>query len=452
MKTNIIIFMLICLLALSSCNAKTPPVDTEPGITTTASTTAAESTAPTTTVIEKRTPTTNDELFEYIISKWKQNKAAELYEYAAPELSELLCEEDFVYLFDSISDIGGALNTVSDKLSSTSDGTTTYTALLNFDNITAELSIDLKDLKICSFTRNVHFKDTFELERDDGIVEKYFVLENDGYKLNAVYTYVNDAKAHPAALLIAGSGPSDYNSTVGLLTPFEDIAIGLARNGINSLRVDKRTFNYSSETGADIRIEQEYLYDCTAAIDFLKNQNISELYLLGHSLGAQIAAELAVGNSAIHGLILFNSSPRHLADIACDQYSLIDPANKSAYRTYADAAKSVSEDTIRGYYYYSAGDAYWASYNRIDTVKNITDVNANILIINSTFDNQIFDTDIELWKSNFADNPNITVRIFDDISHFGYKIDTADPSAVYKRVAFPDELIKEFSDFIKGTQ
>jgi len=65
-----------------------------------------------------------------------------------------------------------------------------------------------------------------------------------------VYTYVNDAKAHPAVLLIAGSGPSDYNSTVGILTPFEDIAISLARNGINSLRVDKRTFNYSSETGA----------------------------------------------------------------------------------------------------------------------------------------------------------------------------------------------------------
>ncbi len=445
MKINIIILIIVCLLTLSACDAEIPPTDTESDITT-----AAESTAPTTTVIEKRTPTTNDELFEYIISKWKQNKAAELYEYAAPELLELLREEDFVYLFDSVSEIGGALNTVSDKHSSTSDGITTYTVLLDFDNITAELTIALKDLKICSFMRNVHFKDTFELERDDGIVEKYFVLENDGYKLNAVYTYVNDAKAHPAVLLIAGSGPSDYNSTVGLLTPFEDIAIGLARNGINSLRVDKRTFNYSSETGADIRIEQEYLYDCTAAIDFLKNQNISELYLLGHSLGGQIAAELAANDADIDGLILFNSSPRHLADIACDQYSLIDPANKSAYRTYADAAKSVSEDTVRGYYYYSAGDAYWASYNRIDTVKNITHVNANILIINSTFDNQLFDADIELWKSSFSDSQKVTLRVLDGISHFGYKIDTADLSSLYKRGAFPDELIAEFSSFMNA--
>ena len=93
MKTNIIIFMLICLLALSSCNTETPPADTEPGITTT----AAESTTPATTVIEARTPTTNDELFEYIMLKWKQSQAAELYEYANSELSTLLNEADFAY-------------------------------------------------------------------------------------------------------------------------------------------------------------------------------------------------------------------------------------------------------------------------------------------------------------------------------------------------------------------
>ena len=446
MKINIIILALICLLALSSCNADTPPTETEPSITTT----AAESTSPTTTVVEEHTPATNDELFEYVISKWKQNKAAELYEYAAPELSVLLREADFVYLFDSVSNIGGTLNAVSDKRVSASDGITSYTAVLEFDNITTELSIALKDLQICSFTRNVHFKNTFELDHGNGIIEKYFVFENDGYKLNAVYTYVNDGQAHPAALLISGSGPSDYNSTVGLLTPFEDIAIGLARNGINSLRVDKRTFNYSSETGDDIVIEQEYLDDYTADIDFLKSQNISGLYLLGHSLGGQIAAELAANRTDIDGLILFNSSLRHLADIACDQYSVIDPANKSTYKAYADAAKSASEDNIKGYYYYGAGDAYWASYNRIDTVKNITDVNTNLLIITSTFDNQLFDEDIDLWKSHFSGDPKVTLRVLDGISHFGYKIDTADLSALYKRSTFPDELISDFSSFINA--
>ena len=106
------------------------------------------------------------------------------------------------------------------------------------------------------------------------IEEKHFVLESDGYKLNAVYTYIDDGKSHPAVMLIAGSGPSDYDEAIGALKPFKDIANGLAKKGINSLRVDKRTFNYAADFDIKCGIEEEYLNDCTAAIEYLKSQNI----------------------------------------------------------------------------------------------------------------------------------------------------------------------------------
>ncbi len=156
------------------------------------------------------------------------------------------------------------------------------------------------------------------------IEEKHFVLESNGYKLNAVYTYIDDGNAHPAVLLIAGSGPSDYDETLGTLKPFKDIANGLAKEGINSLRVDKRTFSYAANFDIKCGIEEEYLDDCNTAIEYLKSQNISGLYLLGHSLGGQITTELAASIEGIDGMILFNSSARHLADIACDQYSVLD--------------------------------------------------------------------------------------------------------------------------------
>ena len=109
------------------------------------------------------------------------------------------------------------------------------------------------------------------------IEEKHFVLESKGYKLKAVYTYISDGKSHPAVLLIAGSGPSDYDETLGTLKPFKDIANGLAKAGINSLRVDKRTFNYAADFDIKCGIEEEYLEDCNAAIEYLKLQNISGL-------------------------------------------------------------------------------------------------------------------------------------------------------------------------------
>lgn len=444
MKHKIIgIWLLICILVFSGCNVKTPPSDT------TSKTTDITTNETTASTVETK-PTTNDELFEYIISKWAQNKAEDLYEYADSELRSLLNKEDFVYMFNSVAKIGGTLNNITEKQSTTKDEIVTYTANLDFEDITAEISVSLKDLKICSFVRNVHFKNTFEINHDNNIVEKHFVLENDGYKLNAVYTYINDGQLHPAVLLIAGSGPSDYNETIGLLTPFEDIALGFAQNGINSLRVDKRT-KYASDFDTKSGIEQEYIDDCNATIDFLKEQNISDLYLLGHSLGGQIATELAAKNGDIDGIILFNSSARHLAEIVCDQYTVSDPLNKSSYIAYTEAAKATTKTTAQGYYYYNASDYYWASYNQIDMAKNITDANIKTLIINSEFDNQTFEADIAKWETLFKDDKNVSICIFDDISHFGYKIDTADPTTIYKRTEFPNEIIDAFSDFIKGT-
>ncbi len=325
-----------------------------------------------------------------------------------------------------------------------SDGIDTYSAKLDFDNITVDVSISFKNLKISAFIRNVHFKNEFEMRHDDDIVERYFVLENDGYKLNAVYTYVNDGESHPAVLLIAGSGPSDYNETLGILTPFEDIALGLAENGICSLRLDKRTLNHASEFNVQAGIQEEYLSDCNAAIDYLRAQNISELYLLGHSLGGQIAAELAAENSNIDGMILFNSSARHLADIMCAQYSAIYPVNKATYIGYADAAKGATESSARGYYYYGVSDYYWASYNQIDTMNNILDANIKTLIINSTNDNQIFDEDINMWSTLSDAVENVSISVYSDISHFGYRVDTF----MYKKMDFPPELILEFKEFI----
>ncbi len=437
----IIYLVILGLLLFSACS------DTEQAPETSAIVIESETADETTAEQQLFEPETQDELFDYVIEKWRRGEAQDLYEYADSEIKTLLTAEDFACLFDSVSEISGDLQEITEIKSSKEDGIVTYTAVLNFDNLDSDIALSFKGMELCAFYRNVYFKGTFEIDRGD-YSERYFILENDGCQLNAVYTCVDDGKVHPSVLLIPGSGPSDYNATVGILTPFEDIARGLAENGINSLRIDKRTLNYADEFGQEGGIDEEYMSDCQAAINYLKKQNISDLYLLGHSLGGQIATELAVTDREIDGLILFNSSARHLADIACDQYILLDPNNKGAYIEFADAAKRVSAETAKGYYYYSASDYYWASYNQIDTLQNINDRDIKTLIINSTYDSQSFEADIELWRSSFSGDENITLQVFDDISHFGYKIDTSDQSTLYRQTVFSIEIINAFVEFI----
>lgn len=434
-------------LALFSCSTN-PPIQ---GNITEAAVTESHSETDTQPPDDLK-PTSDEELIEYMILKWQQNRVADLYDYADEVLTSLMERDNFAYIFESISATGGELNECVNKTATVSEQTVTYRLTLDFDNISAEVSVSIKSMKICAVTKSIDFKNEFEIDRGNGITERYFVLENDACRLNAVYTYVNDGNAHPAVLLIGGSGPCDYNETIGILTPFEDIAMGLAQNEINFLRIDKRTLGYASDFTERSGIAEEYLSDCNAAIGYLKAQNNNGIYLFGHSLGGQIATELAAENSGIDGLIIFNGSARQLADIACDQYIRLDPHNASAYRAYADAAKAVNPETAKGLYYYSASDYYWATYNSIDTAKNIADAEIGTLIINSRNDKQSFNADIELWQTLFGDTDNISIRVYDDISHFGYRIDTSDISSLYRLSDFPSDLISVFSDFIKGKQ
>ena len=396
-------------------------------------------------------PTSDDELFEYIILKWKRNETADLYYCADEEIVSVMGRGDFAYMFESISKTGGALRGYSNKVANAMGQAVTYHAMLDFDNIYADISLSIRNMKILSFSRIIRFKNEFEIDRGNGIAEKYFILENDGFMLNAVYTYVKDGNARPAALLIAGSGPCDYNETAGLLTPFEDIALGLAENGICSLRVDKRTLGYVSDFGLKSGITEEYFSDCRAAIDYLRERESKGICLIGHSLGGQIAAALAAESSGISGLIIFNSSARHIADIMCEQCSTLEPQNKSSYIEYANAAKTVDLKSASGLYYYGASDYYWASYNGIDTAKNITDAKVKTLIVNSRSDKQIFHADIGLWQALFGNTDNVSIHICDNISHQGYKID-ADAPSLYHRSDFFGEILSLFSDFIKERQ
>ena len=115
--------------------------------------------------------------------------------------------------------------------------------------------------------------------------------------------------------------------------------------------------------------------------------------------------------------------------------SAMNAEEKEIARICTDAILSGDTDTL---------------YNQIDVAKNISNANIKTLIINSKFDKQSFDEDLNLWPTLFSDSANVSICVYDDISHLGYKIDTTDSSSIYTRVDFPSEIISAFTDFIKG--
>ncbi len=106
---------------------------------------------------------------------------------------------------------------------------------------------------------------------------------------------IPDAGSDVAALIIAGSGPTDRdgNSGLGLTTNcYLQLAEELEAQGIASLRYDKRAI--AASVMQDLtKIEEltldDYVGDAVVLADWLRDEGFSKVILVGHSEGALIA-------------------------------------------------------------------------------------------------------------------------------------------------------------------
>lgn len=128
----------------------------------------------------------------------------------------------------------------------------------------------------------------------------------------------------PVALLVAGSGPTDRNGNNpmgGRNDSLKKLAELLARNGIASLRFDKRGIAASHDAGPDERqlSLDGYVDDAVAwARQLRADPRFSRLILIGHSEGALIAS-LAAPRTEAAALVVIAGSGRPFDQLLVEQ-------------------------------------------------------------------------------------------------------------------------------------
>lgn len=141
-------------------------------------------------------------------------------------------------------------------------------------------------------------------------------------------TLLRPANAMTAALIIAGSGPTDRdgNHAAGKTDAYRMLADGLAKAGIASLRYDKRGLPASrlDAKGAEVKEEQltiqTYADDAVGLADWLKSQGFKRVVLVGHSEGALVA--LMVANTAKPDrIVLLNPAGYPLGQVLRKQFA-----------------------------------------------------------------------------------------------------------------------------------
>lgn len=137
----------------------------------------------------------------------------------------------------------------------------------------------------------------------------------------------------PAALILAGSGPTDRNGDSALLAgdigTLRHIADVLEENGFASLRYDKLGSGqtalgpYEVDDIADLGFNT-FVDAASAGLDFLGAQDAvdaSKIVVIGHSDGALVAMALATGDDKprVHGLGLLEPLSIRLLDLLTTQ-------------------------------------------------------------------------------------------------------------------------------------
>ena len=257
--------------------------------------------------------------------------------------------------------------------------------------------------------------------------------------LNGLMTLPPDlSKPVPAVVMVHGSGASNMDEKVLKLTPFKDLAEGLARCGVASLRYDKRTFVHARRMirNKHLTVKEETIEDALLAVQMLKRDpriDHDRVYILGHSMGAMLAPRIDAEGADVKGLIMMAGTPYRLEEIVLRQLrqasrggSIMKKIIGLEYRFYKkrfrglyqmsdeEAKKKKFAGNLSLYYFKEMGQKTAADY--------LLASNKPVLILQGGKDFQVLaKRDYRKFKKLLAGRENTQYKLYPELNHIFVK-------------------------------
>jgi dienelactone hydrolase len=241
------------------------------------------------------------------------------------------------------------------------------------------------------------------------------------YKLPGTLTIPKGKGPFPAVVLIEGSGPNDRDETVGANHPFADIAQGLSSRGIVVLRYDKRTYAYPQLDPQKTTVDEEVIRDGVAAVGLLRARRDVEqdrIVLVGHSLGAMLAPEIAKQAWPIAGIVMLAPSGRKLEQAIVQQARFSAQTAPGQLPVVERQADDISAHKMPPtQMFFGAPASYYYNLDARDELAIARSLNLPILILHGSRDYQVLDKDIGDWQNGLKGDPKVRVDTFPGLNH-----------------------------------
>lgn len=238
-----------------------------------------------------------------------------------------------------------------------------------------------------------------------GIVVRPTSVPSPWGPLPATLTLPRGTGPFPAVVLVSGAGSQDEDASVGPSKPFVDLADGLAKQGIATLRYEKRTRSYPVRAGLDhdFTVDDDVTDDALAALSrLMSDRHIDRrrVFLLGHSLGAMMAPRIALRAHALAGVIMMAAPFEDMITNGLQQTRLVaslshtpqDELNKSIAGLEAEQkllADATRRKQVPAGAFMGMPQSWWMSLASYDQVRAASRLQTPLLLLQGGADFQV---------------------------------------------------------------
>ena len=265
--------------------------------------------------------------------------------------------------------------------------------------------------------------------------EKVIVGKGSEYPLNGLLSLPDDVRERvPAVVFVHGSGASNMDEQIYKLTPFKDLAEGLAERGIASIRYDKRTFAHARKMRKlSITVREETIDDAILAADLLRSDpriDPDAVFIVGHSMGAMLAPRIDAEGGRFRGLVLMAGTPFRLEEIVVRQLRQAGRSRGGLMKAVVGLEDRIFSKKFDGLYEMSDEEAkkkkfagsvtlyYFKEMGRKTAADYLMESDKPVLILQGGMDFQVLPSeDFAAFREQLQGRENVEYRLYDELNH-----------------------------------